>query len=222
MNWLSRFFAYFFSVVFHPLLILTYMLVLLLLINPYLFGASITQGKDVFVLIVFLSTFLIPAFSVLMMKLLGLVSSIELKDKQERIGPYILTGVFYLWVFRNILDNPDIPLAFKIFALGATIGLFMAFFVNLFSKVSMHAVGMGGLLGMVVITMLRFSYENFAVQIGANSLQVSMHSLLMLVILLCGIVCTARLFLGAHDPRDLYGGFMIGLGTQFLALTILG
>jgi len=222
MNWMSRFIAYFFSVVFHPLLILTYMLVLLLLINPYLFGASISEGKDVFVLIIFFSTFLIPAFAVFMMKALGLVSSIELKDKQERIGPYILTGVFYLWVFRNLLDNPDIPLAFKVFALGATIGLFLAFFVNLFSKVSMHAVGMGGLLGMVVITMLRFSYENFMIQFGENNIQMSMNSLLMIIIILCGVVGTARLFLGAHHPRDLYGGFMIGLGTQFLALTILG
>lgn len=222
MNALYRFFAYFFSVVFHPLLMLTYMLIILLLVNPYLFGASIIERKDVFVLVVFLSTFLIPAFSVFMMKALGLVSSIELKDKQERIGPYILTGVFYLWVFRNLLDNPDIPLAFKIFALGATIGLFLAFFVNLFSKVSMHGVGMGGLLGMVLITTLRFSYESFVFQLGGDVFQMSMNTLLIFVILICGIVGTSRLLLDAHHPRDLYGGFVIGFGTQFLALIILG
>jgi len=222
MNWISRFLAYFVSVVFHPLLMLTYMLIILLLVNPYLFGASIIASKDVFVLVVFLSTFLIPAFSVFMMKALGLVSSMELKDKQERIGPYILTGVFYLWVFRNLLDNPDIPQAFKIFALGATIGLFLSFFVNLFSKVSMHGAGIGGLLGMVVITTLKFSYESFVFEIGDSAFQMSMHTLLIFVILICGAVGTARLFLGAHDPRDLYGGFAIGFGTQFLALAILG
>ena len=222
MNWMFRFLAYFFSIVFHPLLMLTYMLTILLIVNPYLFGPTITQRSDVLVLVVFLSTFLIPAFAVFLMSALGLISSIELKDRQERIGPYIITGVFYLWVFRNLLDNPDMPLAFKIFTLGATIGLFLAFFVNLFSKVSMHATGMGVLLGMVVITMLKFSYENFTLQLGGNTFQMSIHTILLLVIILCGIVGTARLFLGAHDPKDLYGGFVIGFGTQFLALTILG
>ena len=222
MNWISRFLAYFFSVIFHPLLMLTYMLIILVLVNPYLFAGSMIMNIDVFILTVFASTFLLPAFAVFLMSALGLVSSIELKDKQDRIGPYILTGVFYLWIFINVLNWPDVPLAFKIFSLGATIGLFVAFFVNLFSKVSMHATGMGGLLGMVVITMLKFSYQNFTLQLGDTAVQMSMHTVLMLVILFCGIVGTARLFLGAHEPRDLYGGFIIGFGTQFLALTILG
>lgn len=221
MNLISRFFAYFFSVVFHPLLMFTYMLVLLLVINPYSFGLSILGNKDVFVLMVFLSTFLIPAFSVFLMSALGLVSSIELKEKNERIGPYILTGVFYLWIYINIHHNPDIPIEFKVCGLGATIGLFVAFFINLFSKVSMHAVGVGGLLGMVVITMFRLSYESFIFNIGSNAFQMSMHSLLMLVILICGGVGTSRLFLGAHEPKDLYIGFLIGFVTQFLALMIL-
>lgn len=222
MNWTLRFLAYFFSVVFHPLLMLTYMLTILIIVNPYLFGPSAADRADVLILVVFLSTFLIPAFSVFLMSALGLISSIDLKDRQERIGPYIITGVFYLWVFRNLLDNPDMPLAFKIFALGATIALFLAFFVNLFSKVSMHATGMGGLLGMVLITTLKFSYDNFTVYLGSNAYQMSTFSILLIVIILCGIVGTARLFLRAHEPRDIYGGFIIGFGTQFLAMMILG
>ncbi len=222
MNWIFRFLAYFISIVFHPLLMLTYMLILLVLINPYLFSGTLILNIDVFILTVFATTFILPAFAVFLMSALGLVSSIELKDKQDRIGPYILTGIFYLWIFINVLNWPDAPQAYKIFTLGATIGLFVAFFVNLFSKVSMHATGMGGLLGMVVITILKYSYEHFFLSIGGGSVQVSMITLLIFVILLCGIVGTARLFLGAHHPRDLYGGFVIGFGTQFLALTFLG
>ncbi len=222
MNVIFRFFAYFVSIIFHPLLILTYMLIILLIVNPYLFGASVIGSRDVLILQVFLSTCAIPVFAVFVMKKLGLVSSIELKDKQERIGPYILTGVFYLWIFINLLNSPDIPLAFKVSTLGATIGLFLAFMVNIFSKISMHAVGMGGLLGMVVITLLRFSYQYFSFQFGGITFSMSMNTVLIFVILLCGLVMTARLFLGAHHPRDIYGGFMVGFGTQFLALTILG
>lgn len=222
MNWIIKFFAHFFSIIFHPLLMLTYMLIILLVVNPYSFGPSISGNKDVWVLILFFSTFLIPAFSVFMMKALGMVDSIDLKDRQQRTGPYIVTGIFYLWIFRNVLDNPDIPQAFKIFALGATIALFLAFFVNLFSKVSMHAVGIGGFLGMVLITLLRYSYESFIFQLGGNTFQMSMNTLFVLSILLAGVVCTSRLILHAHQPKDVYGGFVLGFGAMFLAMTILG
>ncbi len=198
------------------------MLVLLMVVNPYLFGGATINNSGVLILTLFLFTVMIPGVSVLMMRALGMVDSIELKDRQERIGPYIITGILYLWIFRTLLDNPQIPDAFKIFVLGSTIGLFLAFFVNLFSKISMHAVGMGGLLGMVLITMLRYSFADFSLNFDGQPFQVNMSTLFIGVIIACGVVGTARLLLGAHHPRDLYGGFIVGLGAQFLALTIMG
>ena len=141
--------AHFISFVFHPLLILTYMLVLLILVNPYLFGVSSIWEIDsqLLILRIFFSTFFIPAISVVLMRLLGLIESLEMRDRQERIGPYIITGVFYLWIFRNFLSNSQVPDAYTTFVLGATISLFLAFFINIFTKISAHAVGMGGLTG---------------------------------------------------------------------------
>jgi len=211
-----------FSLIFHPLLILTYMLVLLMLINPYLFGLHSIAGNTPLILLVFMSTFMIPAFSVVMMKQVGLISSLQMKDRMERVGPYIVTGIFYLWMFRNILNNPTIPTAYSIFVLGATIGLFVSFFINIFSKISAHAVGMGGLVAMVIITMFHFSYDDFAVDFGSLGIyRIGMNSLLMLVIILAGMVGTSRLVLNAHEPNDLYGGYLVGLVTQFIALMIL-
>ena len=219
-----RFLAQFISIIFHPLLMLTYMLVLLLLVNPYLFGVNdiADQNSKILILRIFLSTFFIPAFSVVMLRFLGLVESLELKDKRERIGPYIITSIFYLWMFRNFLDNAQVPTAYTSCVLGATIGLFVAFFINIFSKISAHAVGMGGLLGMVVITMLLFSYDTFTIQTGLlGTLQITMNMVLMMTIILAGIVGTARLVLQAHEPLDLYGGFLVGFSSQFIALRFL-
>ncbi len=217
-----RFIAYFFSIVFHPLLMLTYMLLLLLLINPYLFGVHQLGANTHLILLIFLSSFVIPAFAVGMMKALDMIDSLEMKTKTERIGPYIVTGILYLWLFQNMLYNPDIPGAYKIFVLGATIGLFMAFFFNLFTKISMHALGMGGLLGMTILTMLLFSYNTFTIDLGSfGLLEMSTSALLMIVILLAGIVCTSRLILKAHSLQDLYSGFIIGLACQFIAFQIL-
>ena len=219
-----RFLAQFISIIFHPLLMLTYMLILLLLVNPYLFGVNDIADKNskILILRIFLSTFFIPAVSVVMLRFLGLVESLELKDKRERIGPYIITSIFYLWMFRNFLDNAQVPTAYTSCVLGATIGLFVAFFINIFSKISAHAVGMGGLLGMVVITMLLFSYDTFTIQTGIfGTLQITMNMVLMITIILAGIVGTARLVLQAHEPLDLYGGFLVGFSSQFIALRFL-
>ena len=216
-----RLFAHLFSFICHPLFMLTYMLLILLTVNPYLFGVNNIGDSSYLILMVFFSTVLIPGFSIIMMKFLGLIESIELRDKQERIGPYIITGVFYLWMYRNILDNPNIPIAFKIFVLGATIALFVAFFINLFSKISMHTLGMGGLLAMIIITMFQYSHGSFWVNLSLFKFQMSMTQLLIIVIVLSGLVGTSRLFLKAHQQQQVYGGFVVGLLSQFIAMMIL-
>lgn len=216
--------AQFTSFIFHPLLVVTYMLILLLFVNPYLFGVSNIgeQPSKLLILQVFLSTFFIPAFAVAMLRFTGLIKSLEMHTRQERIGPYIITGIFYLWMFKNFHSNAQIPTAFTCFMLGATIGLFIAFFINIFSKISIHAVGMGGLLGMVVITMVLFSYDTFTINSTiVGTIEINMSTILFSTILLAGIVGTARLLLEAHEPLDLYGGYLVGFLAQFIALRFL-
>ena len=217
-----RVLAQIFSAIFHPLFMLTYMLILLLLINPYLFGVNHIRASSLLIILVFLSTVIIPAFGVLLMKGLGFIESLEMKDKQERIAPYIMTGIFYLWLLINLINNPDIPSAYSTFVLGATIALFLAFIINIFSKISMHTVGVGGLVGMVIITMLQYSYGSFAINLPLfGYVQVSMTTLLMTVILISGIVGSSRMYLQAHQPDEIYGGFLVGLFAQFAAAYFL-
>ena len=212
------------SVIFHPLLVLTYMLMLLLIVNPYLFGVnSISdKGSVKLILTVLFSTFLIPAFAIFMMWRLKLISSLHMSDKQDRIGPFIATGVFYLWVFRSVMEDSNIPTAFIIAVLGTTMGLFICFLINLFFKISLHATGMGGLIGMVLIIMWLYSYGSFTLHlpfVGAS--EISINFVLILCILLAGIVGSSRLFLKAHTPRELYAGFALGLACQYMALKLL-
>lgn len=210
------------SIVFHPLLIVTYMLVVLLLVNPYQFGVYSIAEQWKFVLLVFLSTFIMPAFAVFMMKSLNMVKSMHLHDRHERIGPYIITGVFYLWMFINFKNNTLIPKPFTIAMLGATIALFTAFFFNNFTKISAHAVGMGGLTGMAVINTIYSNFETFTVNLGWFGLfEVSTNFVMMAVIVLAGFVCTARLLLREHSEKQLYGGLAVGFAAQFVALAFL-
>lgn len=210
------------SVVFHPLLMLTYMLVLLLLVNPYLFGVPHIGAHIQLLAMIFVSTFAIPMIAVVMMKFLGLVESLEMRDKTERIGPYIATGIFYMWMAFYCYKSPIIPTAYAIAMIGTTIALFTAFIINIFYKISIHAVGMGGLVGMTLITMKFFSYDSFTLETANyGTLQISMSLILMIVIVLAGVVGTARMALNAHTPRELYSGYAIGFLTQLIALRFL-
>ena len=201
---------------------LTYMLLILLIMNPYQFGVHSPIEQWKLVLMVFLSTFVLPIFAVFMMKSLNMVKSMQLEDRFERIGPYILTGVFYLWMFINFRSNPMIPKPLVIVMLGSTIALFLAFFFNNFSKISAHAAAMGGLVGMALINTLFFNFDTFTLRFGGLGMfEISTNFVLMAAIVLSGIVCSARLLLETHTQNQVYVGLAIGFVAQFIAMLFI-
>src|SRR5690606_6624023 len=123
---------------FHPLLMLTYTALLVFWSNPYLFHAQSGKSLQIYFISLFFTTFFLPAVATIMMWRVGLIQSIFMRSRQERIGPLIVTGVFYVWAFRNMISNPDIPLPVSIFTLGTCIVLGLCFLINLFSKISLH------------------------------------------------------------------------------------
>lgn len=202
------------SLIFHPLMTLTYMLLLLLWINPYLFGINHISDPiaKTLVLRVFLSSFFIPGVAVLMLRFTGLLKSLEMPDKQDRIAPFVITGMFYIWLFRNFLDNTQIPALFTSFTLGATIALFLAFLVNIFSKISLHTLSMGGLLGVLVLLLSIYPQLDIPTFWFMQT-----RFLLVAALILAGCIGSFRLILGAHEPIDLWGGYLVGFVAQFIA-----
>ena len=220
---MGRTLAYMISVIFHPLLIPTYMLAILMLVNPFIFGTSqIGEFQNSLLLLqIFLQTAFLPAIAVMMMKFIGFVDSLELKDKTERIGPFIITGLLYIWVYINLSNNTTIPPIFSAFILGGTISLFLAFLVNIFEKVSLHATGMGTLLGMVLITTFLYDFTYIKLMLGGYLVEFDLSILLMFIIFITGLVGSSRLRLEAHSPRELVGGIVIGLFSQIVALKFI-
>jgi hypothetical protein len=202
-----------------PLLILTYILVIMLVINPFAFGAHHLGDQRTVVLFlnVLATTFLIPILSVSLLKPLGLIKSLEMRDKQDRTGPYIITGIFYLWLFKNFVSSGVVPELFTKFVLGATIALFFAFFINIFTKVSAHATGMGALIAMILL--LAFKWAGASFEVGPILL--SINALLAIVMVFAGLVGTARLMAGAHTHADVWQGYLAGFVAVLLANVIL-
>lgn len=211
--------AHIISFLFHPLLIISYILILLLLINPYAFGVSqIGEQKSmVYLLGVFATTFLIPLFAIIIMRQLGMIASNPDQQRMDKIGPFLVAGIFYVFQYYNFYRLPDMPLVFKSVFLGVTIALFIAFFLTLFSDISLHTVGMGALVGAILVTMLLFNYNS--IRIG--NWTVHLYFILFAAILLAGLVGSARTIVENPLPNDLYGGYLVGFATQLIALQLL-
>lgn len=207
-----------FSYLFHPLLTMTYLVTVLLLVNPYQFGVNTIGGQWKLIALVFLSTFVLPAIALAVMRGIGMISSLELEDRHERIGPYLIASVFYLWIFINFKNNTNIPASLTAASLGATIALSGVFFFNNFTKISAHAAGMGGLTAAAAIQNAEFSFGTFTLETWVGVFETSTNLLLMVIILLSGAVCSFRLYLKAHSSTQIYSGFAVGFLSQFIAL----
>ena len=217
---MSRMIALFVSWVFNPLMVLTYMMALLLVANSYLFGFTPQQEKAS-LLSLFFTSVLLPSLAVLLLKALGFVEHFDLRKRQDRIIPFIVCGIFYLWVWLSISRDNHMPLAMSIFSFGTLLALTVSFVINLYFKISLHGLGMGGLIGMVAISMWLFTGSHFDLAIGARVWEVSMNLVLMAVVLLAGITGWSRLELKAHSVIELIAGYALGLLAQFVALKIL-
>jgi len=187
---------------------------MMMIVNPYRFGLNTEKERIIFILPIFFSTFLIPLISVIMMRMLNMIPSLEMPDKQDRIGPFIASGMLYFWAYLSLENNPMIPEPFLVFMLGATIGLLFAFLINLVEKISLHAVGVGGMFGSTLLFYTYYSYSEFSFM----GYTIETYFVLFLVILISGMVGTARLWLRQHIPLQVYMGFVVGIFAQFLAL----
>ena len=210
------------SVVFHPLFIITYVTVFYLAIDPYGFGVPSIGEQVPFILMIFFTTAIIPIIAVLLMKFLGLVQSLELKEAKERIGPYIITGIFYIWLTVNLFNNNEVPKLYVIFILGSAIGLFVSFFINNFVKISAHGVGMGGMLGFFLLLLQSPVQKVWFELSSSQAIGIPVIFFFLLVVLLTGIVGTSRLLLKAHEAEEVMQGVLVGLSSVFFAMAFIG
>jgi len=67
----------------------------------------------------------------------------------------------------------------------------------------MHAIGMGGLLGLMLVVL--YSGQAFSAWP------------VMVAVLLAGLVCSARLAVSDHQPGDILAGLLVGMGCQLFA-----
>lgn len=192
------------SLVFHPILMTTYGVALLFVYTDFRYIFD-NQFLDFILRIVFFSC-LIPLISVYFYKRGGFISSLSVNKKGERLLPLLTTFLSYSLLFfifyRGNLYSWFLGLLFVpviLLAIGSIISNFW--------KISMHMVGIGGLLGSVFSVSYNIKLQN-------------PYELFIILIILAGMLGVSRLTSGKNTPTQVYVGFLLGLIVSYLTIFI--
>ena len=158
------------------------------------------QSKIKLYVITLVFTCLLPVINVLFLLRTNFITSVHMEQKEERRLSYIATLIFFASEFY-LLNGTEVPALIKLFVLGAGITVFAALIVNFFWKISIHMIGIGGLIGIILILLPHL-----------NGILI----LLPLSIIAAGLIGYSRLALNAHVPAQVYAGFLVGLGVELL------
>jgi membrane-associated phospholipid phosphatase len=184
------------SYLFHPLVMTT--LGMLILFNS---GTSLAvlqpEVKRLSLIVTALFTFVFPASMIIILYLMGVIHNIELHERKERVLPVALTIILYLFTFFVMRGIPQLAGGHIVFLFCPPVTLFIVLAVNNFMKPSIHMAGCGVVVGLLLVTGLIY---------GA-----AIQYLFIIAVLVGGLVGSARLKLGIHQPREIFTGFMIGL-----------
>ena len=205
---LIRIFAHFFSYVFHPLFVPLYVIAFLVFFHPSYFAGFTAYEKYKVLLATALNTVFFPALAVLLMKGLGFIKSVFLRTQQDRIGPYLSSMIFYFWTaWVFFKTEPQLALILPSFMTGVFLTTVVGLLSNIYFKISMHAMGMGGMLGLFLIVMLY------------NTMLMTWP--LSIALLITGLVCTSRLIVSDHTTKEVYWGLFFGLLCQLAAAAFI-
>jgi hypothetical protein len=183
------------SIIFHPLLIPTYLFLILLNLPVYFAMIIPLNAKWMILGLIFLNTCILPSVFVFLIYKRGVVSSVYLETREERTFPYMVTVIFFYLAYYLLRRMQVSPILYYILA-GMTLLMILSFVINLFWKISTHMTAAGAFLG----TILGVSYF----------LEMYMLYLILALVILNGMVGFARLKEKAHSPAQVYAGFLLG------------
>jgi membrane-associated phospholipid phosphatase len=197
-------FAMALSIIFQPIFVPLYSLLLIFNANTYITYAVHDQVKLFIYGITLMNTIILPMGVFYYFYRAKLIDSLHMHTARERSLPFLTIVVFQMSTFY-VFSQAPMPSLFPNLVLGAAISVATAFIINLKWKVSIHMLGMGGIVGTLIGLMLRY--------------QVDALNLVLALIIISGLVGYARLRLNAHTPLQVYVGFV--LGTLILVGTVL-
>jgi membrane-associated phospholipid phosphatase len=210
-----KFIANLISWIFLPLFMPVYTLLLTMYI-PSL-EAGTFQNKTIYLLdsrlklallgIYFLFSFLAPAISLVILKRKNKISNLEIDNRSERSIPILITAIYSAvlsWFLIVKTPTGILPPAIYLLPTGGTIAILLVLLITRFDKISLHALGVGMLMGFLIA----YFQTQAQFQLG----------ILILATFVSGLVMSARLFLGKHNLRQCLMGYFLGMLVIYMTI----
>jgi hypothetical protein len=179
-------------------------------VHPYLFAGFSPEQKFRTVMMAVVSFTFFPLITILLLKGLKFIDSIYLRTQRERVIPFVACMIWYFWIayvwnnFGKTRDVVDIPHNAVQFAFAAFFSTIIGLMMNIRMKISLHAISMG--IVITFFTCMALSQDvNFAVYLSV-------------VLLITGLVCTARFIASDHTPAEVYAGLLTGMVSMLAAV----
>ena len=187
----------------------TYLCGILMLTYPPALDPVRAEIFSGFLLLIFFVTFLLPAINIMIFKLFGTIPSVMMMERRDRIIPFIFIMLFYVMMTALFYWKFHIGFQDNVFRFLIIIDLLViaSTLITLFYKVSIHSIGICGLLG-ILIPLNKVSED---------------HSLFyptLALLIAAGAVMSARLYLNVHTPREVMIGGMVGFAISFVSVMI--
>jgi hypothetical protein len=188
------------TVVFHPLLMPIYGMAIIFS-APTLLGYLPFNVKKLLLLIMLVNNVLLPLSLLPFFFHRNIITSWSIIERRERNIPLIITTILYCTTSFIILKFP-IPLFLKSYIFAAAFLSIIVTVINFWWKISLHSVGAGALIGLVLILSFK--------------MLTPLDFYLIPAIIVGGLVLTSRLKLNMHSPGQVW----IGLFTGFAGLSL--
>jgi membrane-associated phospholipid phosphatase len=202
-----RILAIIISIIFHPLLLTTYLVMLL----GYYFPSMLMIAPENFKIIlafVFCFTFLLPAVNMLMFKLFGTISSYTLDSRKERIIPFLAISIIYVVTTFLFYNKLRFSQNFNYLILLVTVLVVVSAALTLLYKVSVHSLAVWGAIG-IILPLNKALEQSYLLWPTAIALVIA------------GVVMASRLYLNSHTPRQVLVGSLVGFSIGFLGIIFL-
>jgi len=192
------------SIVFHPLFMPLYGM-LIIFSAPTLFGYLPFPVKRLLFLVLLINNVILPVSLMPLFYYRKIITSWSIDDRRERIIPLLITTLLYSSTLFIIYRFP-VPAFIKSFIIAAFFLSLTVTVITFWWKISIHSVGAGALIGLVLILSFR--------------MYTPLVWYLVATIVIGGMLLSSRLSLNLHDPLQVWGGFATGLAGLFLVMVL--
>ena len=193
------------SVVFHPIFIPLYGLIIIYSSNT-LHSFLPLQLKRMIFILVMANNVLLPMALATVLYARGAISTFNARDRNERVLLLTFSLVMYsLTAF--LLLRMQVPGLFRAFFIAIAVVTLITLLITVFYRISLHASGIGGLLALVLFM--------------AGLYHIGMVWQTVAVLLTGSAVLSSRIYLEDHTPAEVWSGFFAGVAIMGFTLFLI-